>query len=76
MKMKMKWTRILAFGMVIVMLALTLASCGTTKVAYSSLSYSHIDTANPTYTAEKMYLENVRIAKGNWKSWLQTAGLL
>jgi ABC-type glycerol-3-phosphate transport system substrate-binding protein len=49
---------------------------GTTKAAYSGISYSHIDTANPRWTAEKMYLENVRIAKGNWRAWLQTAGLI
>ncbi|MBO5938673.1 MAG: leucine-rich repeat protein [Clostridia bacterium] len=36
MKTKMKWTRILALGLIVVMLCLTLASCGGNKVADAS----------------------------------------
>ena len=50
-------------------------AAGTTKLAYLNLSYSHIDTKNPVYTAKSTFFDNVLIAKGNWADWVATAGL-
>jgi ABC-type glycerol-3-phosphate transport system substrate-binding protein len=51
-------------------------AAGTTKLAYSQISYSHMDNKNPTYTAKTTYFDNVLVAQGNWGDWLAAAGLI